>query len=43
LDTVNPGVAGGNEKISLMARKHHTDDFRRQAVDLYESTPDATL
>ncbi len=29
--------------ISFMARKHYTDEFRRQAVDLYESTEDATL
>jgi len=29
--------------ISLMARKHYTEEFRRQAVDLYESTPGATL
>jgi len=26
-----------------MARKNYTDAFRRQAVDLYESTPGATL
>ena len=26
-----------------MARKNYTDEFRRQAVDLYESTPGATL
>jgi transposase len=26
-----------------MARKNYTDDFRRQAVDLFESTPGATL
>ena len=26
-----------------MARKHYTDEFRQQAVDLYESTPGATL
>ena len=26
-----------------MARKNSTDEFRRRAVDLYESTPDATL
>ena len=26
-----------------MARKTYTDEFRRQAVDLYESTPGATL
>lgn len=26
-----------------MARKHYTDEFRRQAVDLYESTEGATF
>ncbi len=26
-----------------MARRHFTDEFRRQAVDLYESTPGATV
>jgi len=26
-----------------VARKNYTDDFRRQAVNLYESTPGATL
>jgi transposase len=26
-----------------MARKTYSDEFRRQAVDLYESTPGATL
>lgn len=26
-----------------MARKNYTDEFRRRAVDLFESTPDATL
>ncbi len=29
--------------IRLMARKHYTDEFRRQAVDLYESTEGATF
>src|SRR5512139_3548282 len=29
--------------ILSMARKNYTDVFRRQAVDLYESTPGATL
>jgi transposase len=29
--------------ILHMARKHYTDEFRRQAVDLYESTEGATL
>ena len=26
-----------------MARKNYTDEFRRRAVDLYESTPGVTL
>ena len=29
--------------IRLMARKNYSEEFRRQAVDLYESTPGATL
>lgn len=29
--------------ICLMARKHYTDEFRRQAVDMYESTEGATF
>ena len=29
--------------IRIMARKNYSDEFRRQAVDLHESTPDATL
>ncbi len=29
--------------ILLMARKHYTDEFRRQAVDLFESTEGATV
>ncbi len=29
--------------IQDMARKSYSDEFRRQAVDLYESTPGATL
>ena len=29
--------------IHSMARKNYSDEFRRQAVDLYESTPGATL
>ncbi len=29
--------------IRSMARKSYTDEFRRQAVDLYECTPGATL
>jgi transposase len=29
--------------IQIMARKNYTEEFRRQAVDLFESTPGATL
>ena len=43
MDTLNPASCWGSEKILSMARKNYTDDFRRQAVDLYESTPGATL
>jgi transposase len=43
LDTLNPADRWGSEKIPVMARKSYTDEFRRQAVELYESTPGATL
>ncbi len=29
--------------IPVMARKHYTDEFRRRSVELFESTPGATL
>lgn len=29
--------------IRVMARKNYSEEFRRQAVDLYESTPGATV
>jgi transposase len=29
--------------IQIMARKNYTEEFRRQAVDLFESTPGAML
>ena len=29
--------------IHIMARKNYSEEFRRQAVDLYESTPGATV
>ena len=43
MDTLIPAFAGGSEKITFMARKSYDDAFRRQAVELYESTPGATL
>jgi transposase len=43
LDTLNPATAGETRRSTIMARKNYTDEFRRQAVDLYRSTPGATL
>ena len=42
LDTLIPAHCWGSEN-PRMARKNYTDEFRRRAVDLYESTPGATL
>jgi hypothetical protein len=33
------GTAGEARRSTIMARKNYTDEFRRQAVDLYRSTP----
>lgn len=44
LDTLNPASgAGERDDPSTMARKNYSNEFRRQAVDLYESTPGATV
>jgi transposase len=43
LDTLNPATAGEARRSTIMARKNYTEEFRRQAVDLYRSTPGATL
>ena len=42
MDTLIPARCWGSEN-PRMARKNYTDEFRRRAVDLYESTPGATL
>ena len=42
MDTLIPARRWGSENLG-MARKNYTDEFRRRAVDLYESTPGATL
>lgn len=34
---------GGSERIQVMSRKNYPEPFRRDAVDLYESTPGATV
>lgn len=36
-------TAGESETIDIMAKKNYPDDFKRQAVDLYEHTEGATL
>jgi transposase len=43
LDTLIPALGWGSEMIRTMARKNYSEEFRRQAVDLYESTPGATV
>lgn len=42
MDTQIPAMAGGSENLS-MTRKSYTPQFQREAVDLYESTPGATI
>ncbi len=43
VDTLNPASCWGSEMILIMARKNYSEEFRRRAVDLYESTPGATV
>ena len=44
MDTLNPAlVLGKRDDPGTMARKSYSEEFRRQAVDLYESTPGATV
>ena len=42
MDTLIPALGWGSENLG-MVRKNYTDEFRQRAVDLYESTPGATL
>jgi transposase len=44
LDTLKSRIrVGESEMIRIMVRKYYSDEFRRQAVDLYESTSGATV
>lgn len=44
LDTLIPALCGWGERDDLtMAKKSYSEEFRRQAVDLYETTPGATV
>src|SRR5215207_2469895 len=40
---LNPATAGEARRSTVMARKTYSEEFRRQAVELYRSTPGATL
>lgn len=43
MDTLIPALGWGSEMMRIMARKNYSEEFRRQAVDLYETTPGATV
>ena len=43
LDTLNPGLAWRKRDDLVMARKMYSAEFRRDAVELYRSTPGATV
>src|SRR3954449_7708480 len=40
---LNPATAGEVRRSTIMARKTYSEEFRRQAVELYRCTPGATL
>jgi transposase len=43
LDTLNPGRAWRKREDQTVARKTYSEEFRRDAVELYRSTPGATV
>ena len=43
MDTLNPGRAWRKQEDQTVARKTYSDEFRRDAVELYRSTPTATV
>jgi transposase len=43
LDTLNPGLAWRKREDQTVARKTYSEEFRRDAVELYRSTPGATV
>ncbi len=43
VDTLNPGLAWRKREDLFMARKTYSAEFRRDAVELYRSTPLATV
>ena len=43
MDTLNPGLAWRKRGDQDVARKTYSEEFRRDAVELYRSTPGATV
>jgi transposase len=43
VDTLIPGLAWRKREDLTMARKTYSEEFRRDAVELYRSTPGATV
>jgi transposase len=43
VDTLNPGSARRKRDDQTVARKTYSEEFRRDAVELYRSTPGATV
>jgi transposase len=43
VDTLNPGRAWRKREDQTVARKTYSEEFRRDAVELYRSTPGATV
>jgi transposase len=43
VDTLSPGLALRKREDLVMARKTYSEEFRREAVELYRSTPGATV
>jgi transposase len=43
VDTLNPGLAWRKREDRTVARKTYSEEFRRDAVELYRSTPGATV
>src|SRR3954447_11342158 len=42
MDTLNPGLAWRKREDQIVARKTYSEEFRRDAVELYRSTSGAT-
>jgi transposase len=43
LDTLNSGLAWRKREDQIVARKTYSEEFRRDAVELYRTTPGATV